>query len=548
MADKKFVVAIGGTGMRCLESFVHLCAIGMFDNEEIEILTLDTDQANGNKSRVEQLIALYNEVKSDTTHHIDGGNPTSKNFFSAKLNLHRFFTNYNDKDRDNYAKLAQLGTGTPETQRENQALSDLFLDKDSVQVFNLERGYRAQTHLGSYLMYHSIIETARRLRTGDDNVREEEKSFKEFLNKLSVYAASARVFVFGSVFGGTGASSIPVIPVAFRDAINTLDGISSINPKDVKFGATLLTEYFTTPKPSVAMKQREGVVADSTFFAINSQAALQFYQSDPTVMSTYRRLYHVGWPQQSKSLDPDGENAITKTGGDEQKNNCHVAELLCACAALDFFRAKDNELTNNDAVYLYKSAPVTGGAFSFSSADLVGSSMSKEFERKLGAFFSLSHMILGKQDGAHTHKGTASLVDRLNQQNVTDYKDMALEQMMQIDTYLSKFAYSIDASGLHLGWIYQVYNSVTAISSSANFIFKSDAFNQNNIQKVDPGEMYNDDNHNWDKPLLSNRYDSFIKKFAELQQTRPSEEQGSSVKEKLLAHLFNAIMIAQKYE
>ena len=31
---KLFVIAIGGTGMRCLESFVHLCAIGMFDNHD----------------------------------------------------------------------------------------------------------------------------------------------------------------------------------------------------------------------------------------------------------------------------------------------------------------------------------------------------------------------------------------------------------------------------------------------------------------------------------------------------------------------------------
>ena len=42
--DKLFIIAVGGTGMRCLESFTHLCAIGMFDNQEIEILTLDTDQ------------------------------------------------------------------------------------------------------------------------------------------------------------------------------------------------------------------------------------------------------------------------------------------------------------------------------------------------------------------------------------------------------------------------------------------------------------------------------------------------------------------------
>ena len=97
MADKLFVIAIGGTGMRCLESFVHLCAIGMFDNEEIEVLTLDTDQANGNKGRVEQLIELYNRIKSNETSKIDGGEPNVDTFFSAKLNLHRFFTNYSDQ-------------------------------------------------------------------------------------------------------------------------------------------------------------------------------------------------------------------------------------------------------------------------------------------------------------------------------------------------------------------------------------------------------------------------------------------------------------------
>ena len=92
MADKKFVVAIGGTGMRCLESFVHLCAIGMFDNEEIDILTLDTDQTNGNKGRVEQLIDTYNHIKSNDSANIDGGTPNADTFFSAKLNLYKFFT------------------------------------------------------------------------------------------------------------------------------------------------------------------------------------------------------------------------------------------------------------------------------------------------------------------------------------------------------------------------------------------------------------------------------------------------------------------------
>jgi hypothetical protein len=161
--DKLFVIAIGGTGMRCLESFVHLCAIGMFNNREIEVLTLDTDQTNGNKGRVEELIRLYNRIKTSDT--AAGGTPNVDTFFSAKLNLYRFFTNYSTKGRENYRNIAKLTTGQQEQQRDNKLLSDLFLDEHTVQEFNLAHGYRAQTHLGSLLMYHGITETTPGKRT-----------------------------------------------------------------------------------------------------------------------------------------------------------------------------------------------------------------------------------------------------------------------------------------------------------------------------------------------------------------------------------------------
>ena len=76
-----FVIAIGGTGMRCLEAFTHLCAIGMFDNQEIELLTLDTDENNGNKVKAEDLVRLYNRIKSSETE--DGGKANADTFFSA---------------------------------------------------------------------------------------------------------------------------------------------------------------------------------------------------------------------------------------------------------------------------------------------------------------------------------------------------------------------------------------------------------------------------------------------------------------------------------
>lgn len=550
MADKKFIVAIGGTGMRCLESFVHLCAIGMFDNEEIEILTLDTDQTNGNKGRVEQLIDAYNHVKSNDTANIDGGTPNADTFFSAKLNLYKFFTDYSQSTRSTYANLAELSTGDPQVARDNQALSDLFLERDTVQDFKLDHGYRAQTHLGSHLMYHGIVEAARKLRAGDENVKEEEKSFGKFLLKLLGASENARVFVFGSVFGGTGASSIPIIPVAFRDAISVLDGHSTLDLTKVKFGSTLLTEYFRFHKPSQAERDTEHIIADSDFFAINSQAALQFYQGDPTVKMCYRRLYHVGWPLESKSLDNKEDNTTkTETGGANQKNNCHVVELLCACAAYDFFNQDDDVLNNAKATYLYRSAPFDGNHFSFSGADFLGTDGAR-LETKLGAFFSFALIILGIQGGSRNSQGTKGLVERLQKHNIHDYDNISLEQLKEIDKYLQMFGYYFANNGkLALGWIYQIYDSI----KPGRFIFKSEAFETrpNAITQVDPGDIFEDQRHTWNRSVISfgstARYETFIKGLTNNHETEPRKEQkANTLKEKLLAHMYNAIKKAQK--
>ena len=63
MADRKiFLIGIGGTGMRCLESFVHTCAIGMYDNTEVHMLALDTDKNNGNYDRLRRIVNCYKSV------------------------------------------------------------------------------------------------------------------------------------------------------------------------------------------------------------------------------------------------------------------------------------------------------------------------------------------------------------------------------------------------------------------------------------------------------------------------------------------------------
>ena len=540
----KFVIAIGGTGMRCLESFVHLCAVGMFDNEEINVLTLDTDQTNGNKGRVEQLINLYQKVKSDSIDNIDGGTPNTNTFFSAKLNLYRFFTNYNDQQRKTYQNLSQINSGTAEQKEDNKELSKLMLD-ESVQNFNLDHGYRAQTHLGSMLMYNGIIEAARSVANNKAKAKTEEKELAAFITKLANDANNAMVFVFGSVFGGTGASSIPIIPVAMRDAVKIVSGGSqSLNLKNSKFGATLLTKYFTFKAPDKTQKEKEKVIADANNFAINSQAALQFYQGDPTVKNCYKRLYNVGWPVTSINLSEEN-NSETITGGADQKNDCHVVELLCACAAYDFFTL--DKFTNQQAVYLYRSADFSGSGFCFNGSDFVGDNKGDIFANKLGAFISFAHIVLSVNKAALSNSdGTKSFLSRFEKQGIEDYKAITDAQAAEIDEYLKLFAYDYVQNTIIRGWIYQIYKSI----KPGKFIFKSDVFTENlrELKDMDPGNIFEDDRHNWDKGgLLSNRYDNYVKTLLN-PNCRPKEEQHvNTTKEKFLAHIYNSITIAQKF-
>ena len=546
MDDKLFVIAIGGTGMRCLESFVHLCAIGMFDNQEIEVMMLDTDSSNGNLGRTETLIDMYRKIKSETSDNVDGGTPNTDTFFSAKLNFYKFCTDYNDVQRISYKNISRLAEGDPENRRQNELLSDLFLDKETVQEFHLDHGYRAQTHLGSHLMYHGIVEAARKIRDGKD-VKAAEKNLADFLNKLDKAAENARVFVFGSVFGGTGASSIPIIPVAFKDAVSVYSGgKSTLDLSKTKFGSTLLTEYFSFKKPDLKQMaaKKDSVIADSSFFPLNSQAALQFYQQDPTVQSVYKRMYHIGWPLESKPLSDNGQNE-TITGGKEQKNNCHIVELMCACGAYDFFTIDDALLKDDRVQYLFRSIPFESNAFNFSPNDLVGDK-GNVLANKLGAFLSFAHIVLAKNKAAFGDTGTRGFLKQMKQNKIDTYDAISEQATDEIDEYLKMFAYTFDNQKQFVpGWIYQVRKSV----GSGSFLFKPSAFQetQKELEKLDVGDIFFDDNHNWPKGgVFSDRYDTFVKTL--IDRGLPREDQHvQTVKEQFMAHIYNGITLSQKF-
>ena len=399
-------------------------------------------------------------------------------------------------------------------------------------------------------MYHGIIESARRKLAGGVNVKPEDKDLDSFLELLSQASAHARVFVFGSVFGGTGASSIPIIPVAIRDAVSIRsNGKNSLALDKVKFGSTLLTEYFSFPNPDARQMAKDKVVANSDFFALNSQAALHFYQADPTVKLCYRRLYHVGWPLQSKPIS-DEKDGDTITGGHEQKNNCHVVELMCACAAYDFFTIESFPENKTNANYVYRSVERNQNIFDFNGGDFVGEH-GDQFANKLGAFLSLSHVVLGLNGALNGAPGTKAFLKRLKDSKKVNYNidDIQLEE---IDKYLQMFAYRVENGKLQRGWLYQIYNTV----KPGKLLFRPTAFEEkpDSLSKIEPGTLFDDDKHNWDAKggimhkTYTAQYDQLIAILTDNDASIPSKEQNANTtKEKFLAHVYNAITIAQKF-
>lgn len=442
MAKKIFVIGIGGTGMRCLESFIHTCAMGMYDETEVEMLALDTDSGNGNLERLRNLSSCYNSI--------NGGNYKTHTLFSAKINYHEFFPGYTDKDSfyslSKYQAAASHRSDSPVAD-----LTDLFIDNDVLNM-NLNHGYRAQTQMGSMLMYYAILKAAYEASPSGGNSRNESsQALKSFINSLNA-SPKAPVFVFGSVFGGTGASSIPIIPWAFNRASAIMGNESTDVVGGHPFGTIVLTNYF---RFNVDKMSETEVVAQSDNFAINSQAALMFYDSDETVRKTYKRLYLLGRQNsENRNVTEEDEKGTKQTsagvtGGSKQKNPADWIELLSAFAAYHFFNeAEKGEKAfsedNNDRFYCI--------SHNYGNAKLDFSLFGQDHADKLKKNFGvlLASALLNFND--NYFKNIA------NTPNMFENVDVDKDRFNALNRYFEMFFYSTSNGLLVSGWLPQMYD------------------------------------------------------------------------------------------
>lgn len=506
MANQFFVMGIGGTGMRCIESLLHLCAAGLLDDTELHLLALDTDKNNGNFSRLKELKEAYVRAKG-----LDGTKRVAlkDTFFSADVHYYEFSPDYENEctfgNVFNYS-------GTRYKNKEEADLADLVFTKD-VEDFNLRHGYRAQTHLGSMMMYHSIVEAAS---------QKSNNGLKDFLGKLSGAAESKpKVFILGSVFGGTGASSIPIIPQAISEAVKVVSGGAVDLLSGAYFGSTLLTAYFSFTAPTADELQKQKVIATSDKFALNSQVAMMFYNDDTTVRATYQRFYMLGTDgQQWNPMAGTDTAGGVITGGGGQTNDSHYIELLAASAAIDFFRTPDDVLAKQKdtgcPAYVYR-ATQPSGRLEFQDFAGNQNKADEKMALRLGMLVAFSFLVLCPDIDF------VESVRSAKQKEITGFDDMDIAQVNSLKDYFRLMHVATDGAGnLKDGWLRQLHRSA---GGGDKFLLAPELFSFHSMREMK--------NYKWNKGifrsegtgkdwkfsvgLMSSRFDTFKQKFIEHQ-------------------------------
>lgn len=296
-----YAIGIGGTGAKCLESLVHLAAAGMIPDERLYVLFVDPDTTNGCLERAVVTLNHYKAFKDDpqlTQSHL-----LRTKIFSADSNIWTPFTdNFTDNaqprlsDFFDYHSLRMAGDKT------RVAAAHLFesLYSEKERETTLNRGFRGHPSIGASVMAQTV-------RLG------EEDPWRTFRSRVS-NDTDAKIFLAGSIFGGTGASGFPTIAQLIRD---------ELGGKNVKMGGALVLPYFT-----FAAVEDDELKAKAEHFLMNTQAALKYYHLwNKTAI--YDAIYLLGDESQIEV-----EHFL---GGSRQRNSPHFIELYAALAAVDFF-------------------------------------------------------------------------------------------------------------------------------------------------------------------------------------------------------------------
>ena len=315
---KNYLIGIGGTGARVVESVLHCCAAG-FGPPELTVFLVDPDEGNGNLSRTKTLVAQYQRARAALAERASD----DVRAFGTQVNTPDPFVwgIFSDQNMSlgRYINHELAAKSSPEMAQLMEVLfSQAELDTP------LNEGFRGHPSIGAVVMANT-----------PDNV----EPWQSFWNDVdaSQTEGAVRVFLVGSIFGGTGAAGVPTFGAPgmlkwdHRAALTPATARAEDRESKVFLGAALVLPYFSVDLSELPADRAEMFVTPADF-PIATKAALQYYdEKDASGKLAFDQVYLLGdsLPQPVGGFSP---------GNKDQENRPHYVEVAAALAAFDFFR------------------------------------------------------------------------------------------------------------------------------------------------------------------------------------------------------------------
>ena len=297
-----YAIGIGGTGAKCLEALIHLAAAGMMPDDALYMLFVDPDTANGSVDSAQQALARYRNCRNFL-------NLGEGSLFKTKINSfdRTVWTPFEDKAEQSLGQLFMYNSLNASSDGKRNAAARLFevLYSKQERETTLEIGFRGRPSIGSAVM----------AKTVDLGETEPWGTLRQLIGSDS----EPKVFLAGSIFGGTGAAGFPTIARLISNKLREIDA-----QEKATLGGALVLPYFNFVSPDNLELQ-----AESEAFLMNTQAALQYYYLWNRT-DDYKAVYLVG-----SDIPIEVDHCL---GGQRQRNAPHFIELYAALAAIHFFR------------------------------------------------------------------------------------------------------------------------------------------------------------------------------------------------------------------
>lgn len=310
-----YIIAIGGTGAKCAEAIVHAVAAGLFTpkssgNSKVKIFFVDPDEANGNVAHAMETIKIYQNCYNlfqDSTSEDEQGQLPWMSLPIESKNLWSPFSAGNKTliDFFNHASYKETPLGS--------LLEALYTEGE--QTNNLDVGFRGRPAIGS-----AVLSQVNFSQNPDE-------FWQRFIDevKQDFNSGTPKIFLCGSIFGGTGAAGFPTIGKLLRNELKRIKGLDK-----AVLGGLLMLPYFQFNVPP--SQSQEEIYARSEDFLLKTEAAMRYYLGQAE--ETFNLIYLLG----DRELVEVGNFSI---GQADQQNPPHFLELYAALAARHFWLTEE---------------------------------------------------------------------------------------------------------------------------------------------------------------------------------------------------------------